>query len=82
MRYDGYAVKDPRGRKVCPSIFRLSFDGDDRRPDAKARCALGHIFSADIELVGWGKFIQRGVPLGPRIGFVGEREIANRARNR
>ena len=32
--------------------------------------------------VGWGKFIQRGVPLWPRIGFVGEREIASRARNR
>jgi DNA-binding CsgD family transcriptional regulator len=29
-------VKDPRGRKVCPLIFRLSFDGDDRRPDTRA----------------------------------------------
>src|SRR5258705_8567844 len=82
MRYDGYAVKDPGGRKVRPSVFRLWFDGDDRRSDAKARYPLGHIFSADIKLVGWGKFIQRGVPLGPRIGFVREREIASRARNR
>ena len=70
------------GRKISPSVFRLSFDGDDRRSDAIARYALGHIFSADIELVGWGKFIQRGVPLGPRIGLVREREIASRARNR
>src|ERR1700760_1608457 len=38
MRYNGYAVIDPGGRKVRPSVFRLSFDGDDRRSDAKARC--------------------------------------------
>ena len=81
MRYNGYAVIDPGGRKVRPSVFRLSFDGDDRRSDAKARCPLGHISSADIELVGWGKFIQRGVPIGPRIGFVRERKIAGWARN-
>src|SRR5258706_15776290 len=82
MRYDGYAVKDSGGRKVRPSVFRLSFDGDDWRSDAKTRCPLGHIFSADIELVGWGKFIQRGIPLGPRIGCGRDREIASRARNR
>src|ERR1700741_2755334 len=38
MRYDGYAVKDPRGRKIRPTIVRFSFDGDDRRSDAKAGC--------------------------------------------
>src|SRR5262249_43833438 len=77
MRYDGYAVKDPRGDKIRPSVFRLSFDGDDRRSDSIARYPLGHIFSADIELVGRGKFVQRGAPLGPRIGFVRKREIAS-----
>jgi hypothetical protein len=82
MRYDGYAVKDPGGREVPPSVFRLSFDGDDRRSDAKARYPFGHIFSAEIKLVGWSKFIQRGIPLGPRIGFVRERKIAGWARNR
>ena len=48
----------------------------------KARCALGHIFSADIELVGWGKFIQRWVPFGSRIGFVLKHKSAGLARNR
>src|ERR1700747_2647046 len=36
MGYDGYAVKDPRGGKIRPSVFRLSFDGDNRRSDAIA----------------------------------------------
>src|SRR5215472_6531192 len=82
MRYDADAVIDPGGCKIRPPVFRLSFDGDDRRSDAIPCYPLGHIFSANIELVGRGKFVQRGVPLGPRIGLVREREITIRARDR